>query len=69
MTPGYKVVKFASYRKGAGALHGTDFVRYGYAVCETVSFKTDHGRIRGSGDPVTGFITNDSDSISSKETP
>ena len=63
LKPEYNVVKFASYPKGADGLYGSDFVRYGYAICEAVSFNTAHGRIRGSRDAATGFITNDGDSI------
>lgn len=63
LKPEYNVVKFASYPKGADGLYGSDFVRYGYAICEAISFNTAHGRIRGSRDATTGFITNDADSI------
>ena len=63
LKPEYNVVKFASYPKGADGLYGSDFVRYGYAICEAASFNTAHGRIRGSRDATTGFITNDADSI------
>lgn len=63
LKPDYNVVKFASYPKGADGLYGSDFVRYGYAICESISFDTAHGRIRGSRDAATGFITNDADSI------
>jgi hypothetical protein len=63
LKPEYNVVKFASYPKGADGLYSSDFVRYGYAICEAVSFNTPHGRIRGSRDPATGFITNDADNI------
>ena len=63
LKPEYNVVKFASYPKGADGLYGSDFVRYGYAICEAISFNTAHGRIRGSRDADTGFITNDADSI------
>lgn len=63
LKPEYNVVKFASYPKGADGLYGSDFVRYSYAICEAVSFNTAHGRIRGGRDAVTGFITNDADSI------
>jgi hypothetical protein len=63
LKPEYNVVKFASYPKGADGLYDSDFVRYGYAICEAVSFNTAHGRIRGSRDAATGFITNDADSI------
>lgn len=63
LKPEYNVVKFASYPKGADGLYGSDFVRYGYAICEAFSFNTAHGRIRGSRDADTGFITNDADSI------
>lgn len=63
LKPEYNVVKFASYPKGADGLYGSNFVRYGYAICEAVSFNTAHVRIRGSRDAATGFITNDADSI------
>lgn len=63
LKPEYNVVKFASYPKGADGLYGSDFVRYGYAICEAISFNTAHGRITGSRDADTGFITNDADSI------
>ncbi|MBZ9982457.1 MULTISPECIES: hypothetical protein [unclassified Mesorhizobium] len=63
LKPEYNVVKFASYPKGADGLYGSDFVRYGYAICEAISLNTAHGRIRGSRDADTGFITNDADSI------
>lgn len=63
LKPEYNVVKFASYPKGADGLYGSDFVRYGYVICEAISFNTAHGRIRGSRDVATGFITNDADSI------
>lgn len=63
LKPEYNVVRFASYPKGADGLYGSDFVRYGYAICEAASFNTAHGRIRGSRDATTGFITNDADSI------
>lgn len=63
LKPEYNVVKFASYPKGADGLYGSDFVRYGYAICEAISLNTAHGRIRGSRDATTGFITNDADSI------
>lgn len=63
LKPDYNVVKFASYPKGADGLYGSDFVRYGYVICESMSFNTAHGRIRGSRDASIGFITNDADSI------
>lgn len=63
LKPEYNVVKFTSYPKGADGLYGSDFVRYGYVICESISFDTAHGRIRGSRDAATGFITNDADSI------
>jgi hypothetical protein len=63
LKPEYNVVKFARYPKGADGLYGSDFVRYGYAICEAISFNTTHGRIRGSRDVTTGFITNEADSI------
>lgn len=63
LKPEYNVVKFASYPKGADGLYGSDLVRYGYAICDAVAFNTAHGRIRGSRDAATGFITNDADSI------
>ncbi|MEL7781665.1 hypothetical protein AAG607_01380 [Citromicrobium bathyomarinum] len=63
LKPEYNVVKFASYPKGADGVYGSDFVRYGYVIGESISFATAHGRIRGSRDAATGFITNDADSI------
>lgn len=63
LKPEYNVVKFASYPKGADGLYGSDFVRYGYSICEAISFYSAHGRIRGSRDADTSFITNDADSI------
>lgn len=63
LKPEYNVVKFASYPKGADGLYGSDFVRYGYVICESLSFDTTHGRFKGSRDAATGFITNDADSI------
>lgn len=61
--PEYNLVKFASYPKGADGLYGSEYVRYGYSICEALAFNTTHGRIRGGRDAVTGFITNDADSI------
>jgi hypothetical protein len=63
LKPEYNVVKFASYPKGADGLYGSDFVRYGYVICEAISFNTAHGRIRGNRDAATGFITSDAGSI------
>ena len=63
LKPEYNVVKFAGYPKGADGLYGSDYVRYGYALCEGLSFNTAHGRIRGSRDAATGFITDDADAI------
>jgi hypothetical protein len=63
LKPEYNVVKFARYPKGADGLYGSEYVRYGYALCEPFSFNTAHGRIRGGRDEATGFITNDADSI------
>lgn len=63
LKPEYNVVKFASYPKGADGLYGSDYVRYGYVICEALAFNTAHGRICGSRDAATGFITNDADSI------
>ena len=63
LKPEYNVVKFASYPRGADGLYGSDYVRYGYVLCEALSFNTAHGRIRGSRDAATGFITNDADAI------
>ena len=59
LKPEYNVVKFASYPKGADGLYGSNFVRYGYVICEAMSFNTR--RIRGSRNAATGFITNDAD--------
>lgn len=63
LKPAYNVVKFANYPKSADGLYGSDFARYGYVLCEPFSFNTAHGRIRGSRDAATGFITNNADSI------
>tara|TARA_B100001167_G_C16772951_1_gene308657 strand:- start:2476 stop:3441 length:966 start_codon:yes stop_codon:yes gene_type:complete len=63
LDPKYNVVKFKNYPKGADGLYGSDFDRYGYAICEALSFSTTHGRFRGSRDEATGFITNDADCI------
>lgn len=63
LKPEYNVVKFASYPKGTDSLYGSDYVRYGYVLNECFSFDTAHGRIRGSRDPLTRFITNDADAI------
>lgn len=63
LKPEYNVVKFTSYPKGADGLYGSDYVRYGYVLCESLSFNTAYGRIRGSRDAATGFITNDADAI------
>lgn len=63
LKPEYNVVKFASYPKGADGLYGSDYVRYGYVICEALAFNTAHGRIRGSRDAAIGFTTNDADSI------
>ena len=63
LKPEYNVVRFANYPKGADGLYGSDLVRYGYMICEPISFNTSHGRFRGSRDTASGFITNDADSI------
>lgn len=63
LKPGYNVVKFAKYPKGADGLYRSDYVRYGYVIRESLTFCTVHGRIRGSRAPVTGFITNEADCI------
>ncbi len=63
LKPSYNVVRFASYPKGADGLYGSDYVRYGYVICEPFSFNTAHGRIRGSREASTGFINNDADAI------
>jgi len=63
LKPDYNVVKFAGYPKGADGLYGFEFVRYGYAINEALSFNTAHGRIRGARDVATGFVTNDADYI------
>jgi len=62
-SPEYNVVKFASYPNGVDGLYGSDFVRYGYAICQAVSFNTAHGWIRGRRALATGLNTNDADSI------
>jgi hypothetical protein len=63
LKPQYNVVKFANYPKGTDGLHGSDYVRYGYTIGEAITFNTMHGRMRGGRDPLTGFITNEADSI------
>ncbi|AUR03441.1 hypothetical protein PhaeoP72_01462 [Phaeobacter inhibens] len=63
LKPEYNVIKFSKYPKGADGLYGSDYARYGYAICESLSFNTVHGTIKGSRDADTGFITNDADSI------
>jgi hypothetical protein len=63
LKPEYNVVKFANYPKGADGLYGSEYDRYGYAICEELSFDTPHGRIRGGRNPHTGFITNSADAI------
>jgi hypothetical protein len=63
LKPEYNVQQFKNYPKGADGLYGSDYVRYGYSICEAFSFNTAHGRFRGSRNPVTGFITNDGDCI------
>lgn len=63
LKPEYNVQKFKNYPKGADGLYGSDFVRYGYSMCDTLSFNTAQGRFRGSRNPLTGFITNDGDYI------
>ena len=63
LKPEYNVVKFANYPKGSDGLYGSEYVRYGYTVGEAITFNTAHGRMRGSRDPLTGFITNEGDSI------
>lgn len=62
LKPEYNVIKFAKYPKGADGLYGSDYARYGYAICESLSFNTVYGTIKGSRDVDTGFITNDADS-------
>lgn len=63
LKPDYNVVKFANYPKGKDGLYDAGFDRYGYAICECLTFDTAHGRVRGGRDPLTGFVTNDADSI------
>jgi len=63
LKPNYNVVKFVNYPKGADGLYGSDYIRYGYVISECFSFNTAHGRIRGSRNTATGFITNDADAI------
>lgn len=63
LQPEYNVVKFTSYPKGKDGLYGSDYTRYGYAICETITLDTAHGRFRGSRDAQTNFINNDADSI------
>ncbi|AJC81750.1 hypothetical protein IE4803_PA00106 (plasmid) [Rhizobium etli bv. phaseoli str. IE4803] len=63
LQPEYNVVKFTSYPKGKDGLYGSDYTRYGYAICETITLDTAHGRFRGSRDARTNFINNNADSI------
>lgn len=63
LKPEYNVQLFKNYPKGSDGLYGSDYVRYGYSICEAVTFNTAHGRFWGSRDPLTGFITNDGDCI------
>ncbi|MBN9983073.1 hypothetical protein [Rhizobium laguerreae] len=63
LKPQYNVVKFANYPKGADGLHGSDYVRYGYVIGESITFNTAHGQMSGARDPDTGFHTSEADSI------
>lgn len=63
LKPQYNVQRFAKYPKGKDGLFGSNFVRYGYVIGESIIFNTAHGRIRGSRDSGSGFITNDADCI------
>lgn len=63
LKPQYNVVKFANYPKGADGLHGSDYVRYGYVIGESITFNTAHGQMAGARDPLTGSYTGEADSI------
>jgi len=47
LKPGYNVVRFTNYPKGADGLHGSEYARYGYVINEDTTFSTPHGRFRG----------------------
>ncbi|NNH66337.1 hypothetical protein [Rhizobium laguerreae] len=63
LKPQYNLVKFANYPKGADGLHGSDYVRYGYVIGESITFNTAHGQMAGARDPLTGSYTGEADSI------
>ena len=63
LKPQYNNQLFKAYPKGTDGLYSSDYVRYGYSICEAISFNTVHGRFRGARNSLIGFITNDADSI------
>jgi len=63
LKPEYNVQKFKNYPKSADGLYKSEYERYGYSICEAVSFNTAHGCFSGSRDPITEMITNDGDFI------
>lgn len=63
LKPEYNRTRFKQYPKGADGLYGSDFDRYGYALCENLIFNTADKRFRGGRDPETGFLSNEGDSI------
>jgi hypothetical protein len=63
LKPEYNIVQFSNYPRGADGLYGLDYARYGYAICEAMSFNTPHGCVRGGRDGLTGMISNDADAI------
>lgn len=63
LKPHYNNEKFANYPKGKDGLYSAGYERYAYTIGENVTFNTAHGQFKGGRDPLTGFISNDGDSI------
>lgn len=63
LKPQYNVQLFPNYPKGKDGLYNSDFARYGYSLCENLTFNTAHGSFRGGRDPLTNFISNEGDAI------
>ncbi|MGE3760428.1 MAG: hypothetical protein AB7H97_21870, partial [Pseudobdellovibrionaceae bacterium] len=63
LKPGYNVVKFAGYPKGADGLHGREYARYAYVIGENLTYNTAHGRIKGGRDLVSNLFSNHADCI------
>lgn len=62
LKPHYNIQKFANYPKGKDGLYGSDYVRYGYALGENITFDTAHGQFKGGRDQF-GMISADGDCI------